>query len=77
MNTLHVRIPECFKIQIHDVFLTNEFSKVAFYVLRYMRVEVPCGLIASDSCNSAGSVKLPLCYVYHLAADWSKEEIDY
>jgi hypothetical protein len=41
---------------------------VDFHVLRYMRVELPCGLPASDSYNSAAAVQLPLSDVYHLAA---------
>jgi hypothetical protein len=77
MNTFHVRIPECFKIQIHDVLLTNEFSKGGFHVLRYTRLELPCGQPASDSYNPATAVQFPLCYVYHLAVDWSKDEFDY
>jgi len=76
MNTFHVRITECFKIQIHYVFPTNEFSKVDFHVLRYMRVELPCGLPASNSYNSAAAVQLPLSDVYHLEAGWPKEMID-
>ena len=59
MNTFPIRISECFRIQIHDALLTNEFSKVGFHVLRYRRLELPFGLPASDSYNPAAAVKLP------------------